>query len=171
MVEIFVDGRAYTLERFSRDFCSYGVNPRFVKWIFDTRTLVDSFDDIIKNDTTVENINLIFADMSQRVEMYNRILENFEVEITNSIGNNLEIGSRGCSKGEALEFLTDMLGINMSEVMSLGDNDNDRDMIKRSGIGVAVDNADERLKSGAAYIAAGNNDNGFAEAVYRFVLD
>lgn len=170
MVEIFVDGRAYTLKKFSEDFCSYGVNPRFVQWIFDTRTLVDSFDEIVKNDTTVENINLIFTDMNQRVETYRYILDNFDVEITNSIGNNLEIGSKGCSKGEALEFLVGVLGINMSEVMSLGDNDNDRDMIKRSGIGIAVNNADERLKDSAGYIVASNNDNGFAEAVNRFVL-
>lgn len=170
MVEVVIDGRTYTLEKFSRDLVGYGANPKFVKWLKDTRTVVENFEKIIKNDTTVENINLVFTDMEQRVETYNYISKNFDVEITNSIGNNLEIGSKSCSKGEALEFLAGMLGINMSEVMSLGDNNNDWDMIRRSGIGVAVGNADKRLKESAAYITSGNNDDGFAEAVYRFVL-
>ena len=133
--------------------------------------MVESFDNIIKNDTTVENINLIFTDMNHRVETYNYISEKYNVEITNSIGNNLEIGAKGCSKGEALEFLAGLLGINMSEVMCLGDNDNDRDMIRRSGIGIAVKNADEKLKNSAGYIVSSNNEDGFAEAVERFVLD
>ena len=59
----------------------------------------------------------------------------------------------------------------MSEVMCLGDNDNDRDMIRRSGIGIAVKNADEKLKNSAGYIVSSNNEDGFAEAVERFVLD
>lgn len=171
MVEIFIDGRAYTLEKFNKDLVGYGVNPKFVNWLRDTRTMVESFDNILKNDTTVENINLIFTDMNQRVETYNYILEKYNVEITNSIGNNLEIGAKGCSKGEALEFLAGLLGINMSEVMCLGDNDNDRDMIRRSGIGIAVKNADEKLKNSAGYIVSSNNEDGFAEAVERFVLD
>ena len=171
MVEIFIDGRAYTLEKFDKDLVGYGVNPKFVNWLRDTRTMVESFDNILKNDTTVENINLIFTDMNQRVETYNYISEKYNVEITNSIGNNLEIGAKGCSKGEALEFLAGLLGINMAEVMCLGDNDNDRDMIRRSGIGIAVKNADEKLKSSAGYIVSSNNEDGFAEAVERFVLD
>ena len=77
--------------------------------------MVESFDSIIKNDTTGENINLIFTDMNQRVETYNYISEKYNVEITNSIGNNLEIGAKGCSKGEALEFLAGLLGITMAE--------------------------------------------------------
>ncbi len=170
MVEIVIDGRTYTLEKFSRDLVGYGANPKFIKWLKDTRTVVETFDEIIKNDTTVENINLVFTDMAQRVETYSYISKNFDVEVTNSIGNNLEIGPKSCSKGEALEFLAGKLGINMSEVMSLGDNNNDWDMIRRSGIGVAVGNADKRLKESAAYITSGNNDDGFAEAVYRFVL-
>lgn len=170
MVEIFIDGRAYTLNKFSRDLVGYGVNPRFVNWLIDTRTMVENFDKIIENDTTVENINLIFTDMRQRVEAYDHISGNYDVEVTNSIGNNLEVGAEGCSKGEALEFLARSLGITMSEVMSLGDNDNDRDMIERCGYGIAVGNADEKIKNSAKYIVSGNNCDGFAEAVYKFAL-
>ena len=81
------------------------------------------------------------------------------------------MGAKGCSKGEALEFLADMLKINMSDVMSLGDNSNDRDMIERAGVGVAVKNADENIKRSADCVVSSNNDSGFAEAVYRFALE
>lgn len=171
MAEVFVGGRAYTLKRFAEDFISHGVNPRFVQWMFDTRILIDKFDDVLKKDTEVENINLIFTDNGLRRETYDFILNNFDTEITNSIGNNLEVGAKDCSKGEALEFLADMLKINMSDVMSLGDNSNDRDMIERAGVGVAVKNADENIKRSADCVVSSNNDSGFAEAVYRFALE
>lgn len=171
MAEIFVDGRAYTLEKYMNDLVGYGVNPRFVKWYTDTRIVVDKYDNILKKDTTVENINMIFTDNDVRVETYKYLTEYENVEVTNSIGNNLEAGAKGCSKGEAVAFLAERLGITMDNVMCLGDNYNDMDMIKRAGIGIAVANGEDNIKSAADYVAKSNNDDGFAEAVYKFVLN
>ncbi len=171
MAEIFVNGRAYTLEQYMQNLISYGVNPRFEQWYRDTRNVVESYDKILENDVTVENINMIFADMSKRMETYSILSEKFDVEITNSIGNNLEAGAKGCSKGIALEALAKYLGIKMENVMCLGDNYNDLDMIKRAGIGVAVANGEENIKSQADFVAKSNNENGFAEAVYKFAIN
>jgi hydroxymethylpyrimidine pyrophosphatase-like HAD family hydrolase len=48
--------------------------------------------------------------------------------------------------------------------MAFGDNLNDLDMIKYSGMGIAVENAQEELKLHAKLITKGNNENGFAYA-------
>ena len=62
------------------------------------------------------------------------------------------------------------LNINRSEMMSVGDNLNDYDMIKNSGIGVAVANSYDDLKSVAKYVTKNNVENaGFAEAIYKFL--
>ena len=62
------------------------------------------------------------------------------------------------------------LKINNDEVLAIGDNLNDLDMVKNSGIGVAVANSYDELKSVAKYITENPVETGgFAEAVYKFV--
>ena len=54
--------------------------------------------------------------------------------------------------------------------MAIGDNLNDLDMVKNSGIGVAVANAYSDLKDVAKYTTQNNvAEGGFAEAVYKFI--
>ena len=98
-------------------------------------------------------------------------MKNINVEVTNSLGNNLEIGKKGCSKGTALEKLTALLNMDMENTMCFGDNENDRDMIIKAGIGVAMANGEEGVKSAADYITKSNNEDGFAEAVYKFAIN
>ncbi|MCD8036612.1 MAG: Cof-type HAD-IIB family hydrolase [Clostridiales bacterium] len=171
MAEIFVNGRAYTLKKYMDNLIAYGVNPKFEQWYRDTRNVVDNYEIVLGNNVSVENINIIFADMAQRVEAFDCLSKNYDVEITNSIGNNLETGAKGCSKGVAIEALAEYLGIDMENVMCFGDNYNDLDMIKRAGIGVAVANGEDFVKEQADFTAKSNNDNGFAEAVYKFVIN
>jgi Cof subfamily protein (haloacid dehalogenase superfamily) len=82
----------------------------------------------------------------------------------------LEMLPPGASKGAALRALLKELRIEPSQVMALGDAENDLEMIQLAGIGVAVGNAEQALKDAARYTVASNNDDGFAEAVERFVL-
>lgn len=171
MVEIFTDGKAYTLKKYIGDLEGYGVNPRFVKWYLDTRNVVDDFCDVLIKDSTVENINLIFNDLDKRVEMRKCLTAYAEVEITNSLGNNIEVGIKNCSKGTALVVLAKMLGSDMSRVMCLGDNDNDIDMLRRAGISIGMASGQDIVKKNVTYVAKGNNDDGFAEAVYKFAID
>ena len=170
MVEIFTEGRAYILKKFADNLINYGVNPKFKDWILDTRNTVNNFSEILSETSTVENINLIFTDLNKREKIYKYIINNLNVEVTNSLGNNLEIGRKGCSKGTALENLTALLNMDMENTMCFGDNENDRDMIIKAGIGVAMANGEESVKSVADYITKSNNDDGFAEAVYKFAV-
>lgn len=171
MVEIFVNGRAYTLKKFMTKLVEYGVNPKFTNWMEDTRTVVNEFEEVLKNGASVENINMIYTDLSKRVETHRYLTRNLEVEVTNSLGYNLEVGAKGCSKGEALEALAKKLSIDMGKVMCLGDNDNDRDMLRRAGISIAMANADKALKENVTYVSKGNNEDGFAHAVYKYAFN
>ena len=82
----------------------------------------------------------------------------------------LDISPKKTNKNTALNILGNYLKINRSEMMSVGDNLNDYDMIKNSGIGVAVANSYDDLKSVAKYVTKNNVENaGFAEAIYKFL--
>lgn len=82
----------------------------------------------------------------------------------------LDITPNKTNKSEALNMLSNYLKLSSSEVMAIGDNLNDMDMIQKSGIGVAVANAYDDVKKVATYITKNNVENsGFAEAVYKYI--
>ncbi len=82
----------------------------------------------------------------------------------------LDITPSKTNKSEALIILSNYLKLSSSEVMAIGDNLNDIDMIRSSGIGVAVANAYDAVKEVATYTTQNSVDNsGFAEAVYKYI--
>ena len=81
-----------------------------------------------------------------------------------------EIGSRDAKKSLGVEFLCKMWGLNKSEVMAIGDQNNDIDLIQSGGIGVAMDNSTPELKQVADYITDSVENDGFVKAVEKFVF-
>ncbi len=55
--------------------------------------------------------------------------------------------------------------------MAIGNGDNDYDMIKDAGFGVAVDNASDLAKSAADYITLSCKNDGAAIAIEKFILE
>jgi Cof subfamily protein (haloacid dehalogenase superfamily) len=82
----------------------------------------------------------------------------------------LEVLPLNGGKGNAMKTLIKELGIGAEHVLALGDAENDIDMLQMAGVGIAVSNAEEKVKAAAKHIVASNNDDGFAEALERFVL-
>ena len=71
------------------------------------------------------------------------------------------------SKGNAVEYLANNLGLSLNNVMTFGDNYNDLTMIEKANIGVAMEDAKDEIKNASEYIALSNNKNG----VSNFLID
>jgi Cof subfamily protein (haloacid dehalogenase superfamily) len=82
----------------------------------------------------------------------------------------LEVFTKECSKGKALKYLTSVLGVSKDEVLSIGDNLNDLDLLLESGFGVAMGNASSEVRSVADATVGTNGEDGVAEAIKKFVL-
>jgi len=94
-----------------------------------------------------------------------------EFNIFFSSPNYLEFTAIGTTKGEAMAELSELMGITLSETIAMGDNYNDISMIRTAGLGVAVRNADEAVKSQANYITKSTNDeSAVAEVINRYIL-
>ena len=93
------------------------------------------------------------------------------LNVSSSWTNNLELMAEGVSKGTALMELAERLGIPRTQVMAMGDYDNDLDMIEYAGLGVAMVNGAERVKRAAQFVAPPNTEFGVATAIHRFVLN
>ena len=76
----------------------------------------------------------------------------------------------GESKGKAMELLCDMVGCLLDEVIAFGDDYNDMEMLERSGIGVAMGDAVEPLKSCADYITETCSNAGIVKALRHYAL-
>lgn len=82
----------------------------------------------------------------------------------------LEVLPRGSSKGIALQFVANYLGIPLEAVIAVGDNLNDLEMITLAGLGVAMGNAPDELKSRADFVTATNEQEGLRHVIERFIL-
>jgi 5-amino-6-(5-phospho-D-ribitylamino)uracil phosphatase len=83
----------------------------------------------------------------------------------------LDILHPAASKGAGLAAVAAEQGLAREEVMAVGDNHNDIEMLEWAGTGVLMANADESLRgSGRFHATASNDEDGVAAAIERFVL-
>jgi Cof subfamily protein (haloacid dehalogenase superfamily) len=75
--------------------------------------------------------------------------------------------SRG-SKVNGLRFVMERLGLTPSEIIAMGDNYNDVEMIQYAGMGVAMGNAPDDIKAIADYVTDTNNNDGVRKAMEKF---
>ena len=84
----------------------------------------------------------------------------------------LDIVPRHITKYQALMQLSVYLGIPMEEIMAIGDNINDVEMIKHAGIGVAIGGSYKRVQNAATYVTKNTvKTGGFAEAIDKFLIE
>lgn len=77
----------------------------------------------------------------------------------------LDILNRDCTKGHALQRWAKHHGIPRSQIMAIGDNYNDLEMLEFAGLPVIMGNASEELKQNGWKLTASNAESGVAQAV------
>lgn len=77
-----------------------------------------------------------------------------------------EILPKNATKGEGLIHLADILGIDYANTIGIGDNENDIDLVRMAGMGIAVFNAVDAVKDVADYITVDNNSHAIAAVIY-----
>jgi Cof subfamily protein (haloacid dehalogenase superfamily) len=82
----------------------------------------------------------------------------------------LDVTNKDANKGAVVEFLSRHLGVPAEEIATIGDQQTDVPMFKRSGMSIAIGNAPDEVKAQAADTTESYNDEGFAKAMERFIL-
>jgi Cof subfamily protein (haloacid dehalogenase superfamily) len=81
----------------------------------------------------------------------------------------LDILNRECSKGHALRRWAEERGISREQVMAIGDNHNDLEMLEFAGVAVVMGNASNELKQNGWTVTGSNEESGVAQAVYEIL--
>lgn len=82
----------------------------------------------------------------------------------------LEIMPKNIDKAYSLEQLLKVLDMTKEDMIAVGDGFNDLSMIEYAGLGVAMDNAQDKVKEAANYITKSNDEDGVAHVIEKFML-
>ncbi|WP_026731273.1 Cof-type HAD-IIB family hydrolase [Fischerella sp. PCC 9605] len=94
-----------------------------------------------------------------------------ELYLTKSIATFFEATNPFVNKGAAVRYIAEeMLGLQSSNVMTIGDNFNDVEMLEYAGIGVAMGNAPSKVQAIAQWVAPSVEQDGAAVAIEKFLL-
>ena len=126
-------------------------------------------DVVLKNGKDCQKIACLVAP-EDRAELFEKIKSRFgnKFDVTCSAKVLVEISPFGSTKGEALKYLANHYGVDISRSIAVGDNLNDMSMVEAAGLGVAVGNAVEELKEAADFVAVTNNDGAVAQIIEKF---
>ena len=121
------------------------------------------FSSIIKKLRNIKKVDVLdVAHMSRKIirtGTLNVPVEYYYTEIINEHVN----------KWEAIKFLINKLNIKPEEVMTIGDNINDKEMLENAGLGVVMGNSAPYIKKMGNVVVADNNSNGVAEAITKYL--
>ena len=107
----------------------------------------------------------------EKIHNLRKELENVSgIEITSSSNHNIEITKKGASKGKAIEILANYYNIKKEEIIAIGDSDNDMSAIEFAGMGVAMGNANEKLKKKSNFVTDSNDNDGVAKVIEKLIL-
>ena len=187
------DGKVYYRKDLSPDYAK-----KIIKWAKDNNIHINLYmDDILyveKDDETIrkytdaryidytvcpfdsleiKNVNKILAikygDADTVTSWVNYLEKEYpELYIVKSTPYFCEISNKNARKSCAVEYLCKKWGIKKDEVLTIGDQNNDIELLKSGGIKVAMGNGTPELKECADFITDTVVNNGFVKAIDKF---
>jgi len=131
---------------------------------------VEDWKVLVENEEIVKVV-VVNNDLELIKKYQSEIKEIKDIYICRSARNCLDIGAVGVSKGAALRRYAERLGISAEETIAFGDSENDLSMINYAGLGIAMENGEEELKSAADMVTLSNDECGVAFALKKIFND
>jgi len=132
--------------------------------------LVSDVKEIIGNPVKVLKMGFNLIDDELAPKIINEVRAIKGLTVVQSAPSLMDIMNETVSKGKAIEALAKIFDISTDEIMAMGDNDNDIEMLQTAGIGVAMENAKDDVKAAADDIAVHHEEDGVAWALEKYVL-
>lgn len=130
--------------------------------------------DYFKNiDENKKVFKVLYLNDKEVIDNIEKKLPKFVYEkftVVRSLDIVLELFCKECNKGNAVKELADTFGFKRDEIIAIGDQRNDLEMIEFAGLGVAMGNAIDKIKEIANYVTDTNDNNGVAKVINKFVL-
>ncbi len=167
ILEAFIDGKTYTDRRYAENPLKYGCTEAYVGYVQQNHGKIDDMRAFVgEHRKELDSIEYVCTDKALREKIRKQIEDGIkDFYVTSSSENFVEMMNKSATKGNAVRWLCDYLGIKLENTCACGNADNDVDMIKQAGLGVAVKNATTLCLGSADKIVASNDENGVKELI------
>jgi Cof subfamily protein (haloacid dehalogenase superfamily) len=132
-------------------------------------TIVEDFGSALDSAAKIVGVSRDFALLAQ-CEHDAAVALAGQACVVRSQAYYLDVTHPLANKGVALSQLAKLLAIPLSQIAVIGDGGNDVAMFERSGLSIAMGNATPAVRQVADFVTNGNGDDGFANAIERFIL-
>ena len=135
--------------------------------------VVPDCKDIVLNGSEPLYKFLIISDRNKDLlDILGRLANIEGLTVCQSMPKLCDAMKEGISKANALQMLSKSLGIKRNEIVAIGDQCNDIDLIEYAGLGIAVANAEDALKEKADIVmVSNNNEDAVSEAIESFLFN
>lgn len=150
-----------TLVENIREYIKNSENKKFLKvTICDENKSI--FNSIIKRLNKVSNINILdVCHITRKVIKQGTEEINIEYYYT-------ELSLKDVNKWNAIQYLINKLNIKKDEVIAIGDNINDKEMIENAGVGIAMGQSTHIITELADYVTDNNDNEGVRKAIEKY---
>jgi len=172
ILEAFINGKTYTDRRYAENPMKYGCTEAYVGYVQQNHGKIDDMKAFIyEHRKELDSLEYVCTDKALREKIRKQIEENIKgFYVTSSSENFVEMMHKSATKGNAVKWICDYLDIKLENTCACGNADNDVDMIKQAGLGVAVKNATPKCLENADKIVASNDENGVAELIDYLII-
>lgn len=165
-LEVFLQGTAYAQADYIRHPEQFMADPQTKAYVQATRNPVEDIGAFARaHRAELDSIDLVVADLDTKARLREKLEAVRGVYITTSVPRLLEVSNEACGKHRGLQFLAERLGISQADTAAFGNADNDAEMLRWSGFGVAVGNASPGCKAAADHIAPPYWEDGVAQTL------
>lgn len=170
-LEVFINGVAYACKDYVDDPVSFGTTPAAVAYIQSTRNPVPDLTTYINEHIDqIDSMDIVVSDAKIKEELWTKFEADCDdIYITSSFSQLIEISHKNAGKHSGLRFIRDYLGLKKEETAAFGDGDNDIDLLKEAGIGIAMENASPRCKEAATYVTTNHDQDGVAYGIAKIL--
>lgn len=170
MVIGMVDGQGYLQRSHLETIANYHMEI-YTELYRQTAVLVDNiYDMLTKEKEHFDKINIYHLNASDRDQTYHALTSE-NITMIKAEASGIELTAQGVEKGQGLAYLTRQLDLSLEQTIAVGDADNDESMIHEAGLGIAMGNANARIKKLADVIVADNDHGGCAQAIQEYLLE
>ncbi len=165
-----VYGKSYRDTRASEEVLDYfRYTPpykRFLRYFIEPLYDLEAFT---RRQTEVEMICINFHSPDEQAAFARRIEEHPLLSCTSSDVANIEVYHKDAGKGNGLRRLADLLGVDRADTIAVGDSHNDLSNIQSAGLGLAMGNAWEDVKSQADAVICTNDEHAMKYILEHYI--
>ena len=165
-VEIYEGMDAYVDSRGIDFLYASGMPEEYCRQLLSTNVVEQSLENYIKDPgRNINKFHIVCGSVEDRNRLRAQIGQVDMAYPISTFEQNIEVVLGHHSKADGLKQACAVLGLERENIMAIGDSNNDYDMVAWAGLGVAMGNANARVKEAADFVSTSNQEDGVAYAI------